>query len=133
MKTFIFIILAVGLWACTGQEMDMKQAKKTAETAINLIGNQKFGELATYYSEDFSSSEPKEDRIKKFTSIVETTGSSNSFELLDSIVENNIGEDSRITLKYKVNHANITTFETYKIGYESGKYVIAGIDIQVGV
>jgi len=133
MKTFIFLLLAIGLWACTGQEMDIKQAKKTAETAINLIGNQKFDELATYYSEDFSSSEPKEDRIKKFTLIIGTTGPSNNFELLDSTVENNIGEDSRITLKYKVNHTNVSTFETYKIGYESGKYVIAGIDIQVGV
>lgn len=130
MKIIIFISLAIGLWACTGKEMDIKQAKKTAETAINLIGNEKFDELATYYSEDFSNSEPKEDRLKKFSLIIATTGPSQSFELLDSIIENNVGEDSRITLKYKVNHANVATSETYKIGLEAGKYVIAGIDIQ---
>jgi hypothetical protein len=131
MKIFIFLILTISLWACTGQEMEMQQAKKTAETAINLIGKEKFDELASYYSEDFSKSEPIPDRNKKLSLIIETTGPNQNFELLDSIIENNIGEESKITLKYKVNHTNVPTFETYKIGFEAGKYVITGIDIQI--
>lgn len=131
MRKILFVLLTSCLWACTGTDMKMQEAKKTAETAINLIGNKKFDELATYYSEDFSVSETKEDRNRKFALLVETIGSLQSFEITDSITENTIGEESRITLKYKVIHSNITTLETYKIGKERGKYVIAGIDIQM--
>jgi hypothetical protein len=50
---------------------------------------------------------------------------------VDSTSENNMGEESRVVLKYKVIHSRLTTLETYKITKESGNYVIAGIDIQM--
>lgn len=131
MNKLIFIFSAIILWSCTGQEMEIKEARITAEKAINLIGNKNFDELATLYSEDFSNSEPKEERINKFTQIADATGATESFELTDSLSESNMGEESRITLTYKVKHAKLTMLEKYKIGKENGKYVIAGIDIQM--
>ena len=131
MNKLIFIFLAFILWSCTGQDLDMKEAKNTAEKAIILIGDKNFDELATLYSEDFSNSEPKEERNNKFIQIIDATGATESFELTDSVSESNMGEESRIILTYKVKHTKLTMLEKYKIGKENGKYVIAGIDLQM--
>jgi hypothetical protein len=132
MKNFmLFILMGILLCACTGQDMEMSEAKKTAETAINLIGGGEFDKLSEMYSTDFGASEPKEVRLQKFTQIIEATGPVQSFELKDSVAANEIGEESRITLTYNVKHSKLNTVETYKISKESGNYVIAGINIQL--
>ncbi len=132
MKNFTFIILiTIFLYACAGQDMETGKAKKAAETAIGLIGNEEFEKLADLYSNDFSTSEPKEVRLQKFKQIIDATGPVQDFELTDSTSESEIGEESRITLTYKVKHSRLNTIETYKISKESGNYVIAGINIQM--
>lgn len=132
MRNFIILLFTgIILISCTGQDLKMSEAKTTAETAINLIGNQDFEKLSEMYSTDFSTSEPKEVRLQKFKQIIDATGPVQSFELKDSTSSNEIGEESRITLTYTVKHANLNTIETYKITKESGNYVIAGISIQI--
>ena len=132
MIKFTFILLvSILLFSCTGQDMDMDKAKSTAVTAINTIGNGEFEKLAELFSTDFSNSEPKEVRLQKFKQIIDATGPVQSFELIDSTSVSEIGEESRITLSYSVKHTHLNTIETYKIGKESGIYVIVGIDIQM--
>ena len=130
-KITFFLFVCIALWSCAGKDMEMSEAKRTAETAMNLISNEDYDKLSELYSTDFNNSESKEVRIQKFKQIIEATGSVQDFKLIDSSSVNEIGEESRITLSYHVQHSKISTFETYKIGLESGKYVIAGIDIQM--
>lgn len=131
MKNLSFVIISFILLSCTGQDMEINKAKNAAETAIGLIGNKEFDKLVEMYSNDFSTSEPKEIRLQKFNQIIDATGTVQNFVLTDSTINSEIGEESRIILTYKVKHANLTTIETYKIGKESGNYVIAGINIQM--
>ena len=132
MKKLTFLLLiAISFWECTGIDMEMDKAKSTAEKAITLIGNEEFEKLTELYSTDFSASEPKDVRLEKFKKIIDATGPVISFELADSNMVSEIGEESRITLIYNVKHTNLNTVETYKIGKESGDYVIAGISIQM--
>lgn len=131
MKVKYVPIFIAFLFSCTGSELNMEQAKSAAETAINLVSNKEFDKLTEMCSEDFSKSEPKEVRLQKFKKIIEATGPAENYVLTDSIIFNEIGEESRITLTYKVKHTKLNTLETYKIGKESGNYVIAGINIQM--
>lgn len=107
----------------------MSAAKKTAESAIQLIGDKKFDGLAALYTKDFNDSEPKETRELKLKQIIEAVGNVMEYKLTDSTQVNNTGEESRIVLKYKVKHSKLSTTETYTIMKDEGKYLLSNIDI----
>ncbi len=128
MKKLFFILTLSTLISCTGEKLDMNAARKTAETAIQLIGDQKFKEVSKLYSPEFMEGEPAEVRENKFSKIIEVIGNTEEFSILDSSRLNS-EEINRIVLKYKVKHSNATTTETYTIVKEEGNYLLADIFI----
>jgi len=129
MKHLLLALSFFTLAACMNEKLDMAAATKTAESAIQLIGDEKFDDLSQLYTKDFSNSEAKEEREKKFDQIIKVTGKTIAYNLTDSIIENNTGEESRLILKYKVKHANTSTTETYTVVKEEGKYLLSNIYI----
>ncbi len=129
MKKLILFIAVCTLASCTSEKLDITAAIKTAESAIKLIGDKKYDELVKLYTSDFSSSETKEVREKKYNQIIDIVGPAVEYILTDSIRQNNTEEESRIVLKYNVKHERVNTTETYTIVKEEGKYLLADIFI----
>jgi hypothetical protein len=133
MKKIFILILIAGtqlLSSCGSDKLDMAEAKKTAESAINYMGNKKFDDLYNLYTNDFAHSERKEVREAKINEIITVIGAVENYTLIDSVAQDNFGEESNILLTYQVKHANLTSKELFTIILEDGKYLIAKIDIQ---
>ena len=129
MKKILILITVISFASCTSEKLDMSAAKKTAESAIQFIGDKKFDALAALYTKDFNDSEPKETRELKLQQIIDAVGNVMEYKLTDSTQVNNTGEESRIVLKYKVKHSKLSTTETYTIMKDEGKYLLSNIDI----
>ena len=128
MKKILFVIIVSSLFSCSSEKLDMNSAIKTAESAIQLIGAEKFDELSKLYTPDFREGEAKEVKEKKFSEIMKVIGKPVEYAILDSS-RTLMDEVNRIVLTYKVKHENATTTETYTIAKEEGSYLIADIYI----
>ena len=128
MKKTIFVIALSFLFSCAGEKLDMNAARKTAETAIRLIGDEKYDELSKLYTPDFRDGEEKKLKELKFAQIIKIIGKTEEFSIKDSS-RITTDEVNRIVLTYKVKHANAITTETYTIAREEGNYLLADIYI----
>jgi hypothetical protein len=129
MRNLIFILTLSLFAACSSDKLDMNASIKTAEEAVNYIGDKEFQKLFSLYAKDFAASEPEEMRVQKLSKIIDAIGAVQEITLLDSTRINNTGEESSIMIKYKVKHANTTTTETYTIIKEEGKYLLNDVNI----
>jgi len=128
MKKIIFVIALSSLFSCTGEKLDMNAARKTAESAIQLIADEKYDELSKLYTPDFRDGEEKKLKELKFSQIIHIIGKMQEYSLLDSS-RVTTDEVNRIVLKYKVKHENAETTETYTVAKEEGSYLLADIYI----
>ena len=83
-----------------------------------------------YFVFRIAHSERKEVREAKINEIITVIGAVENYTLIDSVAQDNFGEESNILLTYQVKHANLTSKELFTIILEDGKYLIAKIDIQ---
>ncbi|MEI8231478.1 MAG: hypothetical protein WCG32_02770, partial [Actinomycetes bacterium] len=84
MKKIIFVIALSSLFSCTGEKLDMNAARKTAESAIQLIADEKYDELSKLYTPDFRDGEEKKLKELKFSQIIHIIGKMQEYSLLDS-------------------------------------------------
>ncbi len=67
------------LFSCAGEKLNMNAALKTAESAIQLIGDEKYEELAKLYTPDFRDGEEKKLKELKFAQIIKIIGKTEEF------------------------------------------------------
>ncbi len=132
MKTKLFIVaLLFTFFSCSKNEMDLAKAKETAENCLNTIAKEDYTKVRNeYYSNDLGGAEPAEELDSKFKKLKEVTGDLQSFELKESSISAEMGEETKAVLTYSVKHARVTTIEKFTIIIENGKYKIAGHDIK---
>lgn len=129
MKKILFVLTAITLFSCSADKMELPKAKANVEGLLQKIDSEQFSEVADYYAADFNAGEPEEARAAKFRKLKSAMGGITKMELVNSKSEANIGEESKITLTYKVTRTKIISLETFVLLQEEGDYKVAAHSI----
>src|SRR5579872_199677 len=126
MKIKLFMIAVIfALVSCKGEKPEIDKAKTAVEACLKAIDKGEYAKVKTeYYSTEFGSGETEEELSGKFKKLKEVTGDMQSFEVKESSLNEEPGEDAKIILVYAVKHARVTTLEKFVVIIEEGKYKI---------
>ena len=132
MKIKLFIVaLFFALVSCSGDKLDMAQAKTAAEGCLTAIDKEEYPKvISDYYASELGSAEPAEELTNKFKKLKEVTGPMQSFEFKEGVSSAEMGQESAAVLTYSVKHERVTTTEKFTIIIESGKYKVSSHDIK---
>lgn len=124
-KVLILVTAVLAFVACSPEKPDAEKAKKVVEECLNAIDK---GDIKTvreqYYTSEFVSAESEEELADKFKKLRDITGEMTGFEVMESVVETEMGEEACVRLSYKVKHARVTTREDFVVVIEGGKHKI---------
>lgn len=119
------------LFSCAGDKIELPKAKECAENCLNAIAKEDYTKVRMeYYSNDLGGAEPAAELESKFKKLKEVTGYMQSFELKESSISAEMGEEAKALLTYEVKHTRVTTTEKFTIIIENGKYKISSHDIK---
>ena len=132
MKIKLFIVaLIFTFFSCAKNEIDLAKAKECAENCMTTIAKEDYTKVRSeYYSNDLGGAEPAEELDNKFKKLKDVTGDLQSFELTESAISSEPGEETKAVLTYTVKHTKVNTIEKFTIVIESGKYKVTGHDIK---
>jgi len=125
-KIALALLSSLLIIRCSVAKLDMNAAKETVENCLKAIDKGDYAAVkSTYYSTEFVQSESEEKLAEKFNKLKEVTGKMQSYELKESKVESEAGEEECIKLVYDVKYERVTTHEDFVIIIEGGKHKIA--------
>ncbi|MGZ3864322.1 MAG: hypothetical protein ACXVPN_04035 [Bacteroidia bacterium] len=131
MKTKLLIAaLTFILLSCAGEKMELPKAKEVAEACLTAIDKGDYAKVKSEYYSDALATASADEIDAKFKKLKEVTGDMQSFELTESAVNNNAGEEPSVVLSYNVKHAKINTVEKFVIVLEGSKYKISLHDVR---
>jgi hypothetical protein len=122
--------IAITLFNCAGEKMDLAKAKETAEGCLKTIDKGDYAKVKSdYYSTELGE-QSAEELENKFKKLKEVTGDIQSIELIESAISNAPGEEPKVMLTYSVKHTKITTTEKFVIIMQGDDYKVALQDIK---
>jgi hypothetical protein len=89
-------------FACTTDKIDDSLAKQKAETFLKAIIDSNYQVAEKSYTVNFQKSEPFQNRVLKFNQLRKLTGPIYSIQLVQIINEQKVGEESSVTLVYRL-------------------------------
>ncbi|MGZ3866394.1 MAG: hypothetical protein ACXVNR_08315, partial [Bacteroidia bacterium] len=113
-KTLI-VILALFLFSCAGEKIELPKAKEVAEACLTAIDKGDYAKVKSEYYSDVLATGSADELDNKFKKLKEVTGDMQSFELTESLVNNNAGEEPSVILSYNVKHAKVNTVEKFVV------------------
>jgi hypothetical protein len=122
--------LAFALFSCSSEKMELPKAKEVAEACLNAIAKEDYAKVKGEYYSDALGAASADELDSKFKKLKDVMGEMQSFELTDSAVNNNSGEEPNVILTYTVKHSKVTTTEKFVIIIEGSKYKIMMHDIR---
>ena len=124
MKKLILLISILSLWACSTDKLDTEKGKAAVEILIRKIDREEYKDLSPLYSDDFNAGESLEARTEKFKKLRQALGEVQSLELTEAKNEAVPGDESKLTLTYKIKRSRISSVETFVVILEDGKYKV---------
>ena len=113
MKLNSYLILLLLLSSCA-LKVNQEEAKKTAESLLEDIKQDRYENLDKYYTDLSNESEPLEKKILRFKQLQEVTGRIKSYELMSANEEYDSDKGlNQLTLKYKVFCEKVTVMQTF--------------------
>jgi hypothetical protein len=125
-KLLPFLLLVI---ACNSTP-DLPGSKACVENYLDALKMADFETADQYYSDSYGLSDSKEDRLGKMRKLHEVLGEVVSYQLTDSLVEENFGEPTKIMLTYDVRHRKANTEEKYTVMKDEGNFRIVSQEVE---
>jgi hypothetical protein len=130
MKKLLLIVTILSFVACSSGNLEVSPAVEKVESLIKVIDKEKYKEASEYYTEQFNSSESFEARSAKFKQLKDVLGNIVEIKLVDTLMNENSGEEASLSLTYRIKHDRLTTVEVFTVVKEEGKYKVSGQSIK---
>lgn len=119
-------ILLIFLASCSGNPLELNKAKAVSEDLIITIKDERFDNFADHYTKDFFQEITDKQWIEDLKKVKELLGPIESYQLTETNIENNIGEESDIVLVYDIQHSKFKSHFILTIVIEDGKHKVRG-------
>lgn len=124
-KLFFAAASALLLAGCSLEKPNAESARQTVEACLKAIDK---GDVKAvreeYYTSEFVNAESEEELTEKFRKLQEVTGKMTGFEISESTVESELGEEACVRLTCIVKHERVNTREEFMVVIEGGKHKI---------
>jgi hypothetical protein len=124
-KLLAFASVALLFASCSLEKPNVEKAKEVAEACLQAVDK---GDIKTvreeYYTSEFVQAESEAELTEKFKKLRDLTGPITSFEVKESALETEQGEEACVKLTYAVKHERVTTREEFLVVIEGGKHKI---------
>jgi len=126
MKTAIILAVCVALLtSCSLEKPNVEKARAVAEACLKAVDKGDYKTVRDeYYTSEFVKAETEEQLAGKFNKLKEITGALKEYELTESKLETEMGEEACVKLTYSVQHERVTTREEFVVVVEDGKHKI---------
>lgn len=124
-KLFIAAASALLLAGCSLEKPNAESARQVVEACLRAIDD---GDVKAvreeYYTSEFVSAESEQELKEKFRKLQDVTGKMTGFEVTESVLESEMGEEACARIACVVKHERVNTREDFVVVIEGGKHKI---------